>query len=71
MHKKMIPESLGNFRISDVRLVRLMSKWENPTFVSAKIYTILHKTNFLIYFFKELSLLVIFINQNPFFILNF
>ena len=64
-------DSLGNRRTSDVRLVRLMSRWENPTFVSAKIYTFLHKTNFLICFFKELSLLVIFINQNPLFILIF
>ena len=29
----MVSESLGNSRIPDVRLVRLMSKWENPTFV--------------------------------------
>lgn len=31
--KRVMSESLGNFRTSDVRLVRLMSKWENPTFV--------------------------------------
>ena len=35
-HKKikgMESDSLGNCRTPDVRLVRLMSKWENPTFV--------------------------------------
>ena len=37
----MISESLGNFRISDVRLVRLMSKWENPTFVLQR-YTLFY-----------------------------
>ena len=63
-------DSLGNRRTSVVRLVRLMSKWENPTFVSAKIYTFLNKTNFFVYFLKFFSLSLTFINQNDIFISN-
>ena len=51
--KKMMSESLGNFRTSDVRLVRLMSKWGTPHLYCKGTAIFYTSKFFVIIFYKK------------------
>ena len=54
----MIPESLGNFRVSDVRLVRLMSNVGEPHICAANIRRFLLIANFFVQYFNKIIVLL-------------